>query len=210
MCRLTVVKPLTKYNALLLLTATTLMAAGPRLNGTYIATAYAQHGITASGQYAHRHVVAADPAVLPIGSRIKIRHAGIYSGEYVVADTGDKIEGRKLDIYVPSVAACKKFGVKPVRVRVIELGDGTHQGAKDADRAVKQDVAKDVQKGVVGNAATQVDWKAKGAPVAAAAEAGAATGTAAAESGAKTSPKAATTSTKPATASSTATSTEHP
>ncbi len=186
------------------------MGAAPRLNGTYIATAYAQHGITASGQYVHRHVVAADPAILPIGSRIKIKHAGIYSGEYVVADTGDKIEGRKLDIYVPSVAACKKFGVKPVRVRVIEVGDGTHEAAKQADQAVKQDVAKDVQKGVVGNAATQVDWKVKGAPVAAAAEAGSGTGTAAADSGGKSSPSAATTSTKPTTPSSTATSTQHP
>lgn len=199
-------KASSKYSILLLLTATTLMAAGPRLNGTYIATAYAQHGITASGQYAHRHVVAADPSILPIGSRIKIRHAGIYSGEYVVADTGDKIEGRKLDIFVPSAAACKKFGVKPVRVQVIQLGDGTHEAAKQADQAVKQDVAKDVQKGVVGNAATQVDWKAKGAPVAAAAEAGTAAGSTAADPGTKTSPRAASTSTKLATA----TSTEHP
>ncbi len=199
------VKPLSKYSVLFLMAAT-LVAAEPRQNGTYIATAYAQHGITASGQYAHRHVVAADPSVLPIGSRIKIRRAGIYSGEYVVADTGDKIEGRKLDIYMPSAVACKKFGVKRVRVRVIELGDGTHQAAKQADQAVKQDVAKDVQKGVVGNAATQVDWKAKGAPVAAAAQAG----TTPTDPATKSSPNAATTSTKPATSSSTATSTEHP
>lgn len=156
-----------KYISLLFL-AVPLATAGPPLNGTYIATAYAQHGITASGQYAHRHVVAADPAILPIGTRIKIRHAGLYSGEYVVADTGDKIQGRKLDIYLPSARVCRKFGVKRVRVSVIELGDGTHQAAKQADQAVKQDVAKDVQKGVVGNAATEVDWAAQGAPATAA------------------------------------------
>ena len=143
--------------------ATGVLSGAEPLNGTYIATAYAQHiDLTASGLRVHRHVVAADPDLLPIGSRIKIRHAGRYSGEYVVADTGDKIQGRKLDIYMPNTKVCLKFGSKPVRVRVIELGDGTHAAAKQADQAVKQDVAKDVAKQAVGNAATEDDWAAKG------------------------------------------------
>lgn len=133
------------------------------VNGVYVATAYAQHiDLTASGLHVHRHVVAADPDLLPIGSRIKIRHAGRYSGEYVVADTGDKIQGRKLDIYMPNARVCKKFGTKPVQVKVIELGAGTHAAAQQADQAVKQDVAKDISKKVVGNAATEDDWAAKG------------------------------------------------
>lgn len=138
----------------------------PRLNGRYVATAYSQSGITASGQWTHRHVVAADPAVLPIGTRIKIKHAGRYSGEYVVADTGAKVEGRRLDLYVPSTPECKKFGVKRVSVRVLELGNGTHEAAKQADQTVKQEVKQDVAKGVVGNAATEHDWATQGAPVA--------------------------------------------
>jgi 3D (Asp-Asp-Asp) domain-containing protein len=136
------------------------------LNGRYIATAYSQTGITASGQWTHRHVVAADPAVLPIGTRIKIKRAGRYSGEYVVADTGAKVEGRRLDLYVPSTPECKKFGVKRVSVKVLELGNGTHAAAKQADETVKQEVKQDVAKGVVGNAATEHDWATKGAPVA--------------------------------------------
>jgi len=139
---------------------------GATLNGRYIATAYSQTGITASGQWTHRHVVAADPALLPIGTRVKITRAGRYSGEYVVADTGAKVEGRHLDLYVPSTAECKKFGVKRVSIKVLEIGDGTHQAAKQADQAVKQDVKQDVAKGVVGNAATEHDWATKGAPVA--------------------------------------------
>ncbi len=134
-----------------------------RLNGKFIATAYSVTGITASGEYTHRHVVAADPAILPIGTRIKIRRAGKYSGEYVVADTGTKIVGRKLDIYLPSTPECKKFGVKPVRVKVIELGNGTHEAAKQADQAVKKDVDQDIARGTVGNAATEKDWAVKGA-----------------------------------------------
>jgi 3D (Asp-Asp-Asp) domain-containing protein len=141
-------------------------SASPTLNGRYIATAYAQTGITASGEWTHRHVVAADPDVLPIGTRLKIRHAGRYSGEYVVADTGAKVEGRHLDLYVPSTAECKKFGVKRVSVKVLELGNGTHQAVKQADQTVKEHVKEDVAKGVVGDAATEHDWATKGAPVA--------------------------------------------
>ncbi len=146
----------------------------PSLNGRYIATAYSQTGTTKSGLYTHDHVIAADPAILPVGSRIKIRNAGRYSGEYVVADTGEKIVGRKLDIYIPNTHECMRFGKKRVRVKVISLGDGTHEGTKQADSAVKQDVKQDVSKGVVGNAATEGDWVKQGAPVAAAAAASAA------------------------------------
>src|SRR5690349_13907793 len=115
-----------------LLAAAPLLAAQVQVNGTYTATAYAQHGITASGEYAHRHVVAADPAILPIGTRLKIKGAGRYSGEYVVADSGAKIEGRRLDIYLPDASACRRFGVKRVKVSVIELGNGTRQAARQA------------------------------------------------------------------------------
>jgi 3D (Asp-Asp-Asp) domain-containing protein len=142
-------------------------------NGTYVATAYAITGITASGEWTHRHVIAADPEVLPIGSRIQVSRAGRYSGEYVVADTGAKILGRKLDIYMPSTPECVKFGVRKVRVRVLQLGDGTKLETKQADQTVKKDVAADVSKGVVGNAATEVDWNAKGAATKKAAESGA-------------------------------------
>src|SRR5436309_1196959 len=127
-------------------------------NGSYRATAYAQSGVTASGELTHRHVVAADPDILPLGSRIRIRRAGKYSGEYVVADTGAKIQGRRLDIYMPSEAACKKFGTKLVRVKVIQLGDGIRAATKQADQAVKQDVINDVHKQAVGGSATEEDW----------------------------------------------------
>jgi 3D (Asp-Asp-Asp) domain-containing protein len=136
----------------------------PAQNGTYVATAYSVTGITASGEWTHRHAVAADPDILPIGSRIKIKRAGRYSGEYVVADTGAKIVGRKLDIYMPSTKECMKFGSRPVRVFVIQLGDGTRATTQQADQVVKQDVQKDVSKGVAGNAATEVDTESKTAP----------------------------------------------
>jgi 3D (Asp-Asp-Asp) domain-containing protein len=147
-----------------LLACMPLFARHRRLNGTYLATAYSQTGITASGEYTHRHIVAADPDILPIGTRILIRHAGKYSGEYVVADTGGKIQGHRLDLYFPSTRECKEFGVKHVEVEVVELGSGTHLSAKQADRQVKQDVASDIARGAVGGAASEVDWALAMAP----------------------------------------------
>ena len=141
-------------------------------NGNYQATAYAISGITASGEWTHRHVIAADPTILPIGSRIKIKHAGKYSGEYVVADTGAKILGRKLDIYMPSTKECLKFGNHRVKVQVLQLGDGTQAATKQANQVVKEDVSKDIQKGAVGNAATEIDWQQKGSKTVQAVESG--------------------------------------
>lgn len=132
-----------------------------KVSGGYTATAYCQKGKTASGDYVHRHVVAADPDILPIGSRVKIRRAGRYSGEYVVADTGEKIQGRRLDIYIPNPRDCKKFGRKSVRVEVLEIGDGTHQTTLQSDVKVKEDVKQDLSKNTVGNAATETDWAVK-------------------------------------------------
>lgn len=121
------------------------------------ATAYSQSGITASGEHTHRHIVAADPKILPLGTRIKIKWAGRYSGEYVVADTGAKIEGRRLDIYMPSPVRAKKFGIRPVKVKIIEIGKGTEASARQADHAVKVDVARDLRNNGADNAATQED-----------------------------------------------------
>lgn len=143
-----------------------------RLHGSYVATAYSVTGITASGEWTHRHVVAADPDILPLGTRLKIKRAGRYSGEYVVADTGEKVQGRRLDIYMPNTKECMRFGKKRVKVQVIELGNGTKAATQQADHVVKTEVAKDVAKGVVGNAATEGDWKAKGAATAKAVESG--------------------------------------
>jgi 3D (Asp-Asp-Asp) domain-containing protein len=89
---------------------------------TFSATAYSIHGRTASGSRARPGVVAADPAVLPLGSRIRIMDAGRLSGEYVVEDTGGAIRGRAIDIYVADEDAARRFGRRPVRVEVLGRG----------------------------------------------------------------------------------------
>jgi 3D (Asp-Asp-Asp) domain-containing protein len=71
------------------------------------ATAYSQAGITASGTHTQRGVVAADPQVLPLGTLIRIKGPGV-SGTYLVTDTGRRIDGREIDIFMPSRARAKR------------------------------------------------------------------------------------------------------
>lgn len=85
------------------------------------ATAYSIEGETASGQQTREGIVAADPDILPLGSRIRVHDAGEYSGEYTVADTGRAINGREIDIYLRSDREAKDFGRRTVQVEVIEL-----------------------------------------------------------------------------------------
>ena len=86
------------------------------------ATAYSQAGTTADGGQTHKGVVAADPSVLPLGTRIRVKGAGV-SGTYVVADTGRRVGGRHIDIFMPSRARAKRFGRKIVEIHVLSWGE---------------------------------------------------------------------------------------
>jgi 3D (Asp-Asp-Asp) domain-containing protein len=89
---------------------------------TFEATAFAHRSATASGVKSQRGVVAADPRLLPLGTEIQVRNAGRYSGIYVVADTGPKIQGRRIDIFIPNPQRAKSFGKKTVEVKVRRWG----------------------------------------------------------------------------------------
>jgi len=82
---------------------------------SFRATAYCLKGRTANGGSVRRGIVAADPRVLPLGSRIQV-NAGAYSGTYTVADTGGAVKGRKLDIWMPSCTEAVRFGRRNVKV----------------------------------------------------------------------------------------------
>lgn len=84
----------------------------------YVATAYSLRGRTASGRYVSQGIIAADPRILPLGSRVRLE-AGAWSGEYLVADTGGAIRGRKIDIWTPSTREAMKFGRRKVKLTVL-------------------------------------------------------------------------------------------
>ena len=93
-----------------------LRPAAPPTN--YVATAYSLRGKTASGRMVSRGLIAADPRYLPLGSRVRLDHPG-YSGEYLVADTGGMIKGRRIDIWIPSTREAMRFGRRTVKLTVL-------------------------------------------------------------------------------------------
>jgi 3D (Asp-Asp-Asp) domain-containing protein len=88
-----------------------------------MATAHSIEGLTADGTEAKPGTAAADPKVLPLGSRIQVIGAGPYSGAYTITDTGPAVKGREIDIYVRSNAEAKKFGRKRVKVIILKRGE---------------------------------------------------------------------------------------
>ena len=93
----------------------------PAPSENFEATAYSLRGRTASGAPATTGVIAADPRVLPIGSRVRIE-AGTYTGEYIVADTGGAVKGKRIDIWTPSSREAMRFGRRTVKLTVLHLG----------------------------------------------------------------------------------------
>jgi 3D (Asp-Asp-Asp) domain-containing protein len=89
----------------------------------FMATAYSVEGTGASGKWSHPGTVAADRDILPLNSRIRIFGAGKYSGDYTVEDTGGKVDGHHIDVYMPSRAEAKKFGRQRVKVVILHYGD---------------------------------------------------------------------------------------
>ena len=89
-----------------------------RSRGKFVATAYCLRGRTASGAMVRRGIIAADPRVLRLGSKVNLG-AGNYSGNYLVADTGGKIKGKRIDIWMASCADARRFGRRNVNISVL-------------------------------------------------------------------------------------------
>jgi len=87
----------------------------------YVATAYNLPGRTASGMRVAKGIIAADPRILPLGTRVRL-DAGPYSGEYIVADTGSAVKGRKIDVWVPTYREACRFGRRHVKLSVLSYG----------------------------------------------------------------------------------------
>ena len=84
------------------------------------------YGVTASGLKivpgTNMKVVASDPSVIPLGTNVYIE--GLYGakdyGYAVVADTGSAIKNLKIDLYMDTHQMALNWGVKTVRVYILE------------------------------------------------------------------------------------------
>lgn len=82
----------------------------------YLASDGDGYGITATGIPAVRGVVAVDPDVIPLGTRLFIPGYG----EAVAADTGGAIIGNKIDLVMDSYGEAMDFGRRDVTVYVLD------------------------------------------------------------------------------------------
>jgi 3D (Asp-Asp-Asp) domain-containing protein len=96
--------------------ATAPAAASPFVTGarTVIvsATGYSLPGRTATGLPVGLGVVAVDPSVIPLGTRMTIPGYG----EGVAADTGSAVQGYEIDLWFPTVAAALAWGRRTVTI----------------------------------------------------------------------------------------------
>ena len=98
---------------------------------TVTATAYDPYpaggsglGITANGMKAQYGVVAVDPKVIPLGTRLYIESTDDGNswsyGYCIAADTGGAIKGNKIDLCYNTVSECIQFGRRSANVYVLE------------------------------------------------------------------------------------------
>jgi 3D (Asp-Asp-Asp) domain-containing protein len=78
-------------------------------------------GITYTGIRAKKGVIAVDPRVIPLGTRIYVEVAGSTPdyGYAVAADIGGAIKGNLIDLYVDSQQQANNWGVKRVKVYIL-------------------------------------------------------------------------------------------
>jgi 3D (Asp-Asp-Asp) domain-containing protein len=89
----------------------------------FTATAYCKGHTTASGVAVRTGIAAADPDLLPVGSVIQVDNIlQDYKGVWTIMDTGPKVHGRHIDLYVWSCHEALAFGRRPVQVSVLRLG----------------------------------------------------------------------------------------
>jgi 3D (Asp-Asp-Asp) domain-containing protein len=94
---------------------------GSRLRFT--ATAYCKGTTTASGVNVRTGIAAADPDLLPVGSVIQVDKLGErYDGVYTIMDTGPKVHGRHIDVYMWNCNEALELGRRTMQLTVLRLG----------------------------------------------------------------------------------------
>jgi 3D (Asp-Asp-Asp) domain-containing protein len=79
---------------------------------TVTATGYSMAGRTATGLPVGRGVVAVDPSIIPLGTRLSIPGYG----DGVAADTGGSVQGMTIDLWFPTLAEALAWGRRTVTI----------------------------------------------------------------------------------------------
>lgn len=85
-----------------------------------------EYGVTASGLKivpgTNMKVIAVDPNLVPLGTKVYVEglNGAADYGYAIAADTGSAIKNKKIDLYMDTHAASLKWGVKNVKVYIID------------------------------------------------------------------------------------------
>lgn len=74
------------------------------------------YGVTASGVKCRPGIVAVDPSVIPLGSRLYVEGYG----EALAADTGSAINGNRIDLYYENYSDALAYGKRNIMVYVLD------------------------------------------------------------------------------------------
>ena len=83
---------------------------------TVTSTGYALRGRTATGIPTAPGVVAVDPSVIPLGTRMSIPGYGIG----IAADTGGAVQGNTIDLWFPTTAQALQWGRRTVTITLLQ------------------------------------------------------------------------------------------
>ena len=75
-------------------------------------TSYCLRGTTRRGRYVRPGIIAADPRFFPMARYVELYIGRTYYGRFLVDDTGRKIKGNHIDVWLPTCREAKIFGVK--------------------------------------------------------------------------------------------------
>jgi 3D (Asp-Asp-Asp) domain-containing protein len=75
-------------------------------------TAYCLQGTTRRGRYVRQGIIAADPRIFPLSRYLEVFVGERYFGRFLVDDTGKKILGAHLDLWMSSCDAARLFGTQ--------------------------------------------------------------------------------------------------
>lgn len=81
---------------------------------TVSSTGYSLPGRTATGIPVGWGVIAVDPSVIPLGTRLTVPGYG----EGVAADTGSAVQGAEIDLWFPTLAQARAWGRRTVTIRL--------------------------------------------------------------------------------------------
>jgi 3D (Asp-Asp-Asp) domain-containing protein len=107
-----------------------------------VVTYYCLQGTTRTDTQVREGIVAADPRVFPLRRHVELTSGGRSLGRFLIADTGSKIKGRALDIWVPSCAEARRRGRHHATAVLLTRAESRAERAKERKRVEAERLAR--------------------------------------------------------------------